>query len=296
MAYDAIRSRIVLFGGGDGVGTLMGDTWEWNGSAWAQIPNVNGPSARQQAVMAFDAARGRVVLFGGFDGTNGVSDLWQWSGSAWTQIQATGPNARFGPAAAYDSGRSRMVIFGGAEYFQPQYFSTLSDTWEFGTDAPAILTQPVPGRIANGSTLSLSVGANAGTLSFRWRKAGVPLNNGASAGGGVITGATGPLLNVTAAQSSDAGSYDCIVTSTCGSTTSIAVAITIFCPADFDDGTGTGTTDDGVTVDDLLFYLGLFMDGDVRADLDDGNGIGVHDGGVTLEDLLYFLFHFDLGC
>lgn len=68
------------------------------------------------------------------------------------------------------------------------------------------------------------------------------------------------------------------------------------CVTDIDDGSGSGTPDGGVTIDDLLYYLLLFGDGDARADLDDGSGTGSPDGGVTIEDLLFFLARFDLGC
>ncbi len=68
------------------------------------------------------------------------------------------------------------------------------------------------------------------------------------------------------------------------------------CPADVDDGTGSGNPDCGVTVDDLLYYLEIFAAGDVRADLDDGSGLGSQDGGVTIEDLLYFLVRYAQGC
>jgi hypothetical protein len=68
------------------------------------------------------------------------------------------------------------------------------------------------------------------------------------------------------------------------------------CIADFDDGSGSGTPDGGVTLDDLLYYLGVYEQGSVHADLDDGSGTGIHDGGVTLDDLLFFLAHFEAGC
>ena len=68
------------------------------------------------------------------------------------------------------------------------------------------------------------------------------------------------------------------------------------CVADFDDGSGTGTPDGGVTLDDLLYFLVLYGNGDVRADIDDGSGTGTHDGGVTIDDLLFFLVHFNAGC
>jgi hypothetical protein len=68
------------------------------------------------------------------------------------------------------------------------------------------------------------------------------------------------------------------------------------CPADFDDGSGTGVPDGGVTIDDLLYYLDLYAQGLVCADLDDGSGTGVPDGGVTIDDLLYFLDRYAGGC
>lgn len=68
------------------------------------------------------------------------------------------------------------------------------------------------------------------------------------------------------------------------------------CIADVDNGLYEGCPDGGVTVDDLLYYLLIFSEGDIGADLDDGNETGVPDGGVTIEDLLFFLEHFEQGC
>jgi hypothetical protein len=68
------------------------------------------------------------------------------------------------------------------------------------------------------------------------------------------------------------------------------------CVADFDDGSGNGYPDCGVTIDDLLYYLVIFENGVVFADIDDGSGTGVPDGGVTIDDLLYYLLRFEQGC
>ncbi len=68
------------------------------------------------------------------------------------------------------------------------------------------------------------------------------------------------------------------------------------CVADFDDGSNTGTPDGGVTIDDLIYYLGLFEAGDVCADVDDGSNTNTLDGGVTIDDLIYFLGRFEAGC
>lgn len=68
------------------------------------------------------------------------------------------------------------------------------------------------------------------------------------------------------------------------------------CPADLDNGSGTGTPDGGVTVEDLLYYLAVYESGGARADLDNGTGSGTPDGGVTIEDLLYFVGRYYTGC
>ncbi|MGD9789660.1 MAG: GC-type dockerin domain-anchored protein [Phycisphaerales bacterium] len=79
----------------------------------------------------------------------------------------------------------------------------------------------------------------------------------------------------------------------------IATGVTdpcLVCVADVDDGTGTGTPDGGVTIDDLLYYLNIFNLGSIAADVDDGSGTGTTDGGVTIDDLLYYLARFNAGC
>ncbi len=68
------------------------------------------------------------------------------------------------------------------------------------------------------------------------------------------------------------------------------------CPADYDDGSGTGSPDCAVDISDLLYYLGLFDAGSLDADLDDGSASGTRDCGVDISDLLYYLARFDLGC
>lgn len=68
------------------------------------------------------------------------------------------------------------------------------------------------------------------------------------------------------------------------------------CPGDYDDGTRRGVPDGAVTVDDLLFYLWAYEEGNALADADDGSGRGVPDGAVTIDDLLFILAHYEAGC
>jgi hypothetical protein len=74
------------------------------------------------------------------------------------------------------------------------------------------------------------------------------------------------------------------------------LTISVLCAADLDDGSATGTPDDGVDINDLLYFLAVFEAGSEAADLDDGSGTGTPDFGVDINDLLFFLIHFEAGC
>jgi hypothetical protein len=56
MAYDAARGEVVLFGGWDG--TLLGDTWTWDGTTWTEEHPAISPPARILMGMAYDPGRG----------------------------------------------------------------------------------------------------------------------------------------------------------------------------------------------------------------------------------------------
>ena len=118
MAYDAARTRAVLFGGLDGSGR-HDETWEWDGSSWLERDVATRPPVRSHHAMAWDATRMRTVMFGGqtIDASGAVvflGDLWEYDGTSWSQRSfGAGPSLRSGAAMAFDLGRSRAVLFGG---------------------------------------------------------------------------------------------------------------------------------------------------------------------------------------
>lgn len=73
-------------------------------------------------------------------------------------------------------------------------------------------------------------------------------------------------------------------------------SLTVFCAADLDNGSGTGTPDGGVDINDLLYFLSQFEAGSLGADLSSNDYPGVSDDGVDINDLLFFLEHFETGC
>jgi hypothetical protein len=186
--------------------------------------------------------------------------------------------------------------------------------------APGILTHPSPTSICPHGSATFSISADGTTPNIpQWQVHLSPEDGGdwANLGDGhlVVSDVTGPG-NLQAGVVTCAGGmsmtfapsavfskgfvggqveFRCIVTNACGSVISNPATLTI-CVADIDDGTGTGTCDGGVTIDDLIYYLGVFEQGVVAADVDDGSGAGIPDGGVTIDDLIYFLTRLESGC
>jgi hypothetical protein len=78
-----------------------------------------------------------------------------------------------------------------------------------------------------------------------------------------------------------------VVGATCGSAP---------CRADLDNGSGSGSPDGAVDINDLVYFLVRFESGHVAVDLDNGSGSGTPDGGVDVNDWLFFLLRFEAGC
>ena len=100
MVFDPVRNVIVLHGGTTRYsvacsgnctstyypGVRLGDTWEWDGAAWAQV--ATGPTAAiaedNLPSLAYDPDRGVVV--GNVDG-----DISEWDGTNWQRFSTAGP-------------------------------------------------------------------------------------------------------------------------------------------------------------------------------------------------------------
>ncbi len=85
-----------------------------------------------------------------------------------------------------------------------------------GCAAPAINDQPDSLAACLGEPATFTVSATGSGLSYQWRKG---LNN--------IGGATGPAYTIPAVAAGDIGSYDCVITGTCGNVTSSAATLSI---------------------------------------------------------------------
>ncbi len=148
MAYDAARDRLVVFGGrhdaAGGAMTVLGDTWEWDGTAWSNVMPATSPPARLHAAAAYDPKRGRIVLVGGESAAGVVlADTWEWDGTTWQQSSAL-PAPRKQAALAYDARRARTVLYGGTSGTDSgNTYERNGTTWSLAsTTGPGVRTYP----------------------------------------------------------------------------------------------------------------------------------------------------------
>ena len=116
--YDAIRDRVVLFGGNG-----ENDVWELSfvgEPQWNQLSPLGGPPrGRYGHSMIYDPVQDRIIVFAGYsDGDSDLNDVWALSLSEptqWTELIPEGPlpEGRNYHAAIHDPVRHRMLMFGG---------------------------------------------------------------------------------------------------------------------------------------------------------------------------------------
>ena len=158
--YDAVRDRMVTFGGKDAV-TFYDDAWalSFSGSpAWTALaPSGTGPTARYGHSSIYDPVRDRMVLFGGFDGNDPLDgSVWTMSfaGSpAWGTLSPSGTPAQgsYDHSAIYDSNGDRMLLFGGTIDVPTNGLSVLSLSGGTSWVALAPTGGPPPPRTGHGA-------------------------------------------------------------------------------------------------------------------------------------------------
>jgi hypothetical protein len=134
MAYDAVRERVVMFGGFvNGSGSESNDTWTFDGKKWTPIyapqsPPADGPFTQ----MAYDAGRRLIVLFAVLVTAPKQleAQTWTFDGATWTRRQpAHSPPAGLRWSMAYDSRHDQVM------QFQFQYGGGPAQTWAWtGSD------------------------------------------------------------------------------------------------------------------------------------------------------------------
>lgn len=149
LAFDAVRQRLLVFGGDVSGAGLTNQLWAWTGTAWANL-TTTGPSARRDVAMCYDPLRDRLVVHGGANanGTTFFGDTWEHDGTSWLlRTPGNSPGPRAGSVFVHASHLQRCILVGG---FDAQ---DRRDTWSWdGSDWTPIATvgQPDTGTGVNG--------------------------------------------------------------------------------------------------------------------------------------------------
>ncbi len=159
VTWDPTRNKLVVYGGADAAGAVLGDLWEWDPgtNAWTNVTPAASPPARRFTSIAFDPATNGIVMFGGLDGSNThLNDTWLlFGGAAWVQSAPTVvPSTRRQHHLVTRPDVGDVLLIGGQDASLPVPAKWRRDvhSWN-GNDWTLIPTATDPqGVVANGAT------------------------------------------------------------------------------------------------------------------------------------------------
>jgi N-acetylneuraminic acid mutarotase len=140
MVYDPAGDQAILFGGVDGVGSFLNDTWAYDPAAeeWTELDPAGAvPPARGYSAMVYDPAGKRFVLFGGAAEDGYYNDTWAYdpAAGAWTELKPIGdlPGRRSSHLMVYDLANHTVLLYGGgtdqAGYWETWAYDPAANTW-----------------------------------------------------------------------------------------------------------------------------------------------------------------------
>ncbi|MFO0833925.1 MAG: immunoglobulin domain-containing protein [Phycisphaerales bacterium] len=151
---------------------------------------------------------------------------------------------------------------------------------------PRSLFTQSPGdeQVPTGASVAFDCQVSPPETMLRWCHDGLPLQDGPTTSGSIISGSGTSSLHLDGVSTLDQGSYECLVISPAGSEFSDGGTLTISssCAADFN-------ADGFVNGDDFDAFASAFESADPAGDLN-------HDGFVNGDDYDTFAEHFEGGC
>ncbi|MBX3377580.1 MAG: hypothetical protein KF678_11330 [Phycisphaeraceae bacterium] len=271
-------------------GSNGGAVHQWNGTSWSLMSGTTGLSDGP-----FEFAQLGDTLFGG-----GLNGIMRREGNSWVGHDVPQGVAHVSALAVLHG----ELVIGGETFVHSQPRSRWG-RWS-SNGVPWIARQPTNVSVEEGGEVQLTALPAPGydfdgPLSFSWRRNGVPIQNGpggASAGGGLVSGATGSIiesqeafLSILSVSAADAGTYEVVISNACGSATSVGAVVVIappVCYANCDGSTGLPK----LTANDFICFINKFAENDPYANCDGSTGSPV----LTANDFQCFINAFANGC
>jgi len=187
-------------------------------STGAALTLLDPPSITTQPV-AISACTGSAVALS--VGTSGSPPLaFQWKKDGVDVSGATSGTLAFTSLTAADVGSYTCAVTNACGL-------ATSNSASVGVEpGPTITLQPNGLSTCEGATFNLSLTA-IGATSYQWRRNATPVSDGPTGSGSTLAGTATPTLTITSVDSSDAASYDCVISASCGTISSDAAIVAI---------------------------------------------------------------------
>lgn len=119
LGFHPPTGNIVIYGGAEASGNILGDTWHYNGTSFYQAMVGASPARRAGAHMAYRSATQELMMWGGTNGA-GLADTW-----AYTPGTATVAYNYYGTGCPGSAGTPYLDLNPGTLPFSGQRFSAL---------------------------------------------------------------------------------------------------------------------------------------------------------------------------
>jgi hypothetical protein len=195
--------------------------------------------------------------------------------------------ANAGTRAGFTQVRGSADDGAAASWWTSDIYPTQITVTAAPCSSPSIGTPPAAAVAACGSTATLTVSASATTgMTYRWRRNSTPL-----ADGGHVWGATSASLTIASLTGADAGSYDVVVSTSCGPARSLAVRSA-------DVGSQGGILGGGGSLNnnDFVVFIDAFLNNLATAGLGSQGAVFGSDGVLDNNDFAVFIDLFFSGC
>ncbi len=142
------ENKVLLFGGQDSTGKLLGDTWiyDLNMNSWTQINTPNHPSPRSEFALTCLNEK-KVLLFGGSYAEDiyihAIGDTWIFDIDSlnWYEMNpANSPSIRFQSAISNHS-LNKAILYGGLD----NHLNSQHDSWLYDLDSNQWILLPIFG-------------------------------------------------------------------------------------------------------------------------------------------------------